>query len=358
MLHLNRALASKRARSVRREIQKIRSLDDSLFNAGECGIDWDGLEALVEGSDMKHRDEVLEILRTVPEQIFSKSGKWVDGRRHRLEMLRGGRPWNEMRLRFFPLLRSCEIVSFKCLPPEFSTGIYNIPNSIPIDMPDSSLTTIKDNDALNLNSESLVGDSALPADSIGQEGNSSTIVVVDSIASRYNKSPFKTYLALKTNLLYDGVGLPNLGFELQRGQWSLSASALYGWWRNWTSPHINAAAGDVAVRRWFGRCSKEVPLAGHHIGAIAQMAAFDLKGTNAVGIYAPWGSWSAGVEYGYSFSIGKSLTLDLSAGAGYAQFTTYSYERQDDCDILLRTNHYRTLAPIKADVSLIWILNR
>lgn len=365
---MNRALAAKRAGNLRRQIQSLKPLNDTLFHTRDCGIFWEGLEQLVAESDMKHRDEVLEILRTVPEQIFSSTGKWVDGRRHRLEMLHGGRTWHEMSRRFFPELRSCEIVSFKCNPPEYSTGIYSIPNSDEIVNTDSYATGKSVNpDAetgkgktTDNGSETAAGSGAEGAatDSIVGEFNTQNLSGTATGLALFKKSPLKTYYALKTNLLYDAAGLPNLGVEVQKGQWSLTASALYGWWRNWTRPHINAASGEMALRRWFGRDSKETPFAGHHIGATAQMAAFDVKGTGAEGRYAPWGSWCAGLEYGYALQLCQGLTLDLTAGVGYAEFTLKRYERQDDCDVLLGTRRVSTVAPVKAEVSLIWTLNR
>lgn len=366
MLHMNRALAAKRAVNVRRQIQSLKPLNDTLFHTRDCGIYWEGLEQLVAESDMKHRDEVLEILRTVPEQIFSPTGKWVDGRRHRLEMLHGGRTWHEMSRRFFPELRSCEIVSFKCNPPEYSTGIYTVPNSDEKINTDSDATGRSDTlhagtdkgNTVNNGSDTPNAGLEVSADSIALDTDNLSQSVPNTGLALFKKSPNKTYFALKTNLLYDAVGLPNLGVEVQRGQWSLTASGLYGWWRNWTRPHINAASGEMALRRWFGRDSKETPFAGHHIGATAQVAAFDLKGTGAEGRYAPWGSWCAGLEYGYALQLCQGLTLDLTAGVGYAEFTLKRYERQDDCDVLLGTRRVSTVAPVKAEVSLIWTLNR
>lgn len=60
------------------------------------GVDWDGLERLVEQSDMPHRDTVLHILRHTPEWVLT-NGVVTDSRKRQLGMLAGGSPgatWN------------------------------------------------------------------------------------------------------------------------------------------------------------------------------------------------------------------------------------------------------------------------
>lgn len=69
------------------------------------GIDWQGLIELVEVSDMRHRDEVLALLRNTPEWIV-RNGQVVDGRMRRLGMLHGGRPYWYMYEHLFPELRN------------------------------------------------------------------------------------------------------------------------------------------------------------------------------------------------------------------------------------------------------------
>lgn len=55
------------------------------------GVDWDGLERLVEQSDMPHRDTVLHILRHTPEWVLT-NGVVTDSRKRQLGMLAGGGP--------------------------------------------------------------------------------------------------------------------------------------------------------------------------------------------------------------------------------------------------------------------------
>ena len=81
------------------------ALPDSLVQERSLGIDWQGLIELVEVSDMRHRDEVLALLRNTPEWIV-RNGQVVDGRMRRLGMLHGGRPYWYMYEHLFPELRN------------------------------------------------------------------------------------------------------------------------------------------------------------------------------------------------------------------------------------------------------------
>ena len=103
---LNRKLARKRAENISAYLRgNMPFLSGSLFNVQPKGIDWNGLAAMVEASDMRYRSEVLNILRTVPETTY-RNGRLVDSRLKRLMDLRGGRPYNYMLTHFFPELRA------------------------------------------------------------------------------------------------------------------------------------------------------------------------------------------------------------------------------------------------------------
>ena len=88
----NRRLSAKRVSNVVAYLRSHLALPDSLLQVESLGVDWQGLIELVEGSDMRHRDEVLALLRNTPEWIV-RDGRVVDGRMRRLGMLHGGRPY-------------------------------------------------------------------------------------------------------------------------------------------------------------------------------------------------------------------------------------------------------------------------
>lgn len=75
----NRRLSAKRVSNVAAYLRSHLALPDSLVQERSLGIDWQGLIELVEVSDMRHRDEVLALLRNTPEWIV-RNGQVVDGR--------------------------------------------------------------------------------------------------------------------------------------------------------------------------------------------------------------------------------------------------------------------------------------
>lgn len=97
----NRRLSAKRVSNVAAYLRSHLALPDSLVQERSLGIDWQGLIELVEVSDMRHRDEVLALLRNTPEWIV-RNGQVVDGRMRRLGMLHGGRPYWYMYEHLFP----------------------------------------------------------------------------------------------------------------------------------------------------------------------------------------------------------------------------------------------------------------
>lgn len=103
---INKRLVRRRAANLTTYLRnKMPFLSDTLYNVQPQGIDWEGLAAMVEASDMRYRSEVLNILRNVPEKTY-RNGILVDSRLKQLMDLRGGRPYNYMFEHFFPEMRS------------------------------------------------------------------------------------------------------------------------------------------------------------------------------------------------------------------------------------------------------------
>ena len=91
-LKINRSLSERRSAAIRSYLEKRVSLEGYAFDVESRGVNWEGLAALVESSDMSYRDEVLEILYHTPEFVI-REGKVVDSRQRQLGMLHGGEPW-------------------------------------------------------------------------------------------------------------------------------------------------------------------------------------------------------------------------------------------------------------------------
>lgn len=163
-------------------------------------------------------------------------------------------------------------------------------------------------------------------------------------------------VAIKTNLMYDGAMVPNIGLEiLFPQQWSLNASWNYAWWSN-DSRHRywRTYGGEIEARKWHGRIAREYPLRGHHTGLFMMSGMYDFE----------WGHtgymndlyFGIGVSYGYAVKIAHNLSLDFVVGVGYIGGTYYKYIPQDGKYCTLDRRNLSYFGPIKAEVSLVWFI--
>lgn len=80
-----------------------------------------------------------------------------------------------------------------------------------------------------------------PADTTAVVEKADTIVAVSPETSK----PF--YMALKTNMLYDVLAVPNIGVEFYLGKnWSISGNWMYGWWKR-TAATVTGASMEVTL---------------------------------------------------------------------------------------------------------------
>ncbi len=329
---LNKDLARNRCMSLERYIRKRVALSDGVVSHSECGIAWKHLAELIEVSDMPHRDEALDILHNTPEKIFNDRGEWVDGCKKQLMELQGGRTWYYMHSHFFDKIRDASVIFVTVRPnPEAE--------QVSVEMPTAKLA------------ETPV---APPYTASFTHAKSSK-----------RECPF--YMALKTNMLYDMLAIPNLGVEFYLGRnWSAGGSWMYGWWKtNRKHRFWRMYGGELVFRKWLGRCAVEKPLAGHHLGVYGEIFTYDFEwgGKGCMG-GKPGGSlwdkmnYMAGVEYGYSLPVACRLNIDFTLGVGYWGGTYYTYLLVDGHYVWQSTKKRQWFGPTKAEVSLVWLLGR
>ncbi|MBR5298109.1 MAG: DUF3575 domain-containing protein [Parabacteroides sp.] len=171
-----------------------------------------------------------------------------------------------------------------------------------------------------------------------------------------NARPY--YMALKTNLLYTAVAIPNIGLEFTFGKdWTVGANWMYAWWHNdHKYRYWRTYGGDLYVRKWLGKRHKEQVLSGHHIGLYGQALTYDFAWGGRGYMSNKW-NYAGGVEYGYSLPIAKRLNLDFTIGVGYMGGLYKEYEPQDNHYVWQITKKRHWWGPTKAEVSLVWILD-
>lgn len=322
---LNKRLASLRLASLEGLVRSRIDLPDSIVHYERDYIAWESLVNMLDASDLEHRQEAMRIIQETPVWIV-KNGRVVDGRIKQLMEVNYGRTWHEMVHRFFPEMRNAcaMVITFK-QKAEKVMPIVELPVVIPVEVKDTF-----------------------------------TIQVKEPIQSELveKKSAFR--IAVRTNMLYDILAIPNLGAEIPLGDsWSIAANWMYAWWKNddknW---YHRVYGGDLAFRYWLGNREKKSILCGHHLGLYGQMLSYDFCFDGDKGELADRWSYATGIEYGYSFPITKCLNIDFSIGVGYLTGKYKTYIPQDDCYVWQSTHNRHFFGPTKVEASLVWLLGR
>lgn len=282
---LNRKLARKRAENISAYLRgNMPFLSGSLFNVQPKGIDWNGLAAMVEASDMRYRSEVLNILRNVPETTY-RNGKLVDSRLKRLMDLRGGRPYNYMLEHFFPELRSA--------------GAYVVCDFVRIAQPAIPINKPNEPNEANEANEANEVDAAIPV---------------------ANELPERDYdrWAIKSNALYLAAGVTNIGGEYAfHPHWSVDLPLVYSPYTLARTYRMRFLYIQPEARYWLDR-----PMKGHFFGVHLHAGVFNVSLDNKNRYQSEKGFHGAGISYGYAMPLSRRWSMEFTVGVGYA-FTKY-----------------------------------
>ena len=161
--------------------------------------------------------------------------------------------------------------------------------------------------------------------------------------------------ALSTNLLSDLALVPDLGLEFPLGRrWSLAAAWHYAWWfRDPQHLYWQTYGGKLAVRYYF-RTSRHDVLNGHHLGVYGQVLTYDFEFGGRGEQAATW-QYGAGLEYGYTFRLSRTLRLDLHLGVGYMGGRYERYDPEYGYYVWKETLRRHWLGPTTLGVTFMWM---
>lgn len=331
----NEQLSRDRAHSMRAEIEKRLPYLSGVLEENAIGVDWDGLAALIEkDANVPAAAQALNIIRNTPVWVHDAKGRIVDSRKRQLQMLLNGQTWFYIDKNLFPALRGssvniiCEIRRQEAPKPQ--------PQPEPVvEQPVAEPTPVQP---------------TLPEPAVEQPAEQPAPTVMD-------ENPL--YLAVRTNMLYDALLLPNIGVDVYLGKnWSVDAIWHYGWWKNDTKhDYWRTYGGDIALRYWFGTAAHRKPLTGHHVGLYGQMVTYDFE-FGGRGYLGPKWSYGGGLEYGYAMPISRHFNIDFSLGLGYLRGKYYEYIPIDQCYVWQKTKQRNWFGPTKLEISLVWLLGR
>lgn len=168
-------------------------------------------------------------------------------------------------------------------------------------------------------------------------------------------------VALRTNLLYDALVVPNIGLEVALPMHFTIAFDWIATWIKSDNKHLywQGYGGYLTLRYYFGKAANEFPFIGHHVGIYGDLLTYDVEfGGQGYQAWKP--GFGGGVEYGYSLPVGHDLCIDFNIGVGYQGGQYEVYQPAND-----GTGHYvwqatrkrRWFGPTKAEISLKWMIS-
>ncbi|MDE6577015.1 MAG: DUF3575 domain-containing protein, partial [Muribaculaceae bacterium] len=329
----NELLARNRCDVISDYIVENSGISDSLIQKRPSGIAWDALKQLVEETpEIPSRDAVLDILRNTPVWVFDKDGKVIDGRKSQLMSLDRGVPYRWMQKYLFPDLRNAVAITMQIKEtPSSAIEIKVVETSA-----EESANQVEEGSSEN--SDIAVGSN------LNEESDNS-----DSPATPEYEKKVKHRFALKTNLLYDAVLLPNLELEwLLNNNWSVSLEGDVAWWKPSFTRVYRLAVISPEVRYHI---RPRAPWHGMYVGVFGGGGLYQLE--NRHDGYRGDGGM-AGVSFGYMWPIGKHFSLSAGIGAGY-MYTRYKvYKSIDGHKLYMFTKSLNYFGPLQLKFSIAW----
>ena len=311
---MNGRLSEKRAEVLWRYISPYIKIPVLERDFHFSGIDWNGLITMVRADvNVPEREDVLRLLEKIVRLENQDSPYWGG----ELKRLKGGRPYSYLYKFHFPKLRS---------------------SMVKICYDSDPINPVRDTVYIHTRDTLCIRD---------------TVTVIAPVKKR----PF--CMAVKTNLLYDAVLIPDIGVEFCLGKnWSVAGNWMYAWWKSDRKHNYwRIYGGDVELRRWFGRRAVEKPFSGHHVGLYGQIVTYDFE-LGGKGYLGDKWSYGGGVAYGYSLPVGHRFNVDFTLGIGYLGGSYKEYIPLDGHYVWQTTKNRRWFGPTKAGISLVWLIGR
>jgi len=205
---------------------------------------------------------------------------------------------------------------------------------------------ISNNDTINtLQSTAIVNSSLSSSTWDNPEGK--------SVGGIVGREPYRW--ALKSNLLYDAILIPNIELEYRLSpRWSVNFEGQFTWI---SKPNKNVyyqiAAAGLDLRRWMNR---QAPFYGHYIGIYYNGGLYDLE--NGKLGYTGECYLSTGLIYGYLKPLSRKLSLDFGFGLGFLSTNYKKYKPVDGRYVYLTTDRLNYFGPTKAKVAIVWKWNK
>ena len=321
---LNRRLAQGRAESLKDYILAKYPEYEGRIVIRSAGENWSDLRKAVLADTLINAPARARVLAIIDSKDSPASKE---------ARLKAMADYEDIADRYFPALRAAKLeTSFKASPAVPIVGI-----------PEIADVSVKTDDAAE-------GFSKLP----------DTLPSVPSLAlPPVWETVKKPIIAASTNLLYDFAITPNISIEVPIGQrFSIFADYAFPWWVNGANDRAwEVLKWDLGARFWFSRRDPKNTmdvLKGHFVGIDLGAGYYDIEPKHK-GYQGEF--QTVGLEYGYSWDLGRNWRLDAFVGAGWMG-THYRYYigSEDDQHLLYQYNgKMQWFGPTKAGVSIKYI---
>ncbi len=326
----NKRLSENRCKSITGYLIEETRIDSSLIRAEAEGVAWEELRRMVAAdARVPWQEEVLEVLDTTPLWVFDNNGKVVGGRKKSLMDLRGGVPYNWLFANIFPQLRNAVAVSLH-------VKAANLPQPLP--------------PAQEPSGESDQSDK--PDDQSDQFVKSDQSAISDQADTKpaADHDPYHR-MALKTNLIYDALLMPNIELEYRfNDRWTVNAEGGVAWWKN-DPKHKYYQIMNLSAegRYWFKNYNR--PWHGHYAGVFGGGGKYDLE-NGGRGYLGEMGY--AGVSYGFMFPVSRCISFEASIGVGYLYTRYKEYMPLDGHYAYQQTSRTNYFGPLKLKFAFVW----
>lgn len=322
----NALLSRQRGETVADLIARRSSVDPAFIHTLSEGIAWNELRRLVAATPgVPARERILDILDNTPTAVYDSKGKLIDGRKKQLMDLQGGRPYRWMLENLFPQLRNTLAVTLVNKPSEKA------------EEPAETIAT-----------EPLTAETEEKEPCI----NDTTHRISEEVpppAPLYYKEGIQRF-ALKTNLLYYGILMPNIELEWRINRnWSVAVDADVAWWSNEPKHKCyRVAYAYPEVKYWI---NPRGPWHGMNVGVFAGGGRYDLE--NGGKGYQGEGGF-AGASFGYMFPVSRYISFEAGIGVGFLRTNVKEYIPADGHYVYQRTKMLNYFGPLKLKFSLVW----
>lgn len=330
---LNKKMSLERAESLREYIRcHFPQISEDRIQTISLGFDWGGLRDLV-SKDYKvpMREKILWCIDHMPNEV---NHLHQITRKSRIMSL--GKPtWTYLINNIFPNLRygAYITVAYK----KKVSGTLEIVNPV-----------------IYYSEKSKIQDSLQSLSSVNWQDHGLGMAPV--ILNERHR-PF--YVALKTNLLYQSLLIPNIGFEFYVAHhWSIASNWMYAWWKNdHRHNYWRTYGGDLEFRYWFGKEGLSEHFSGWHVGAYGQILTYDFE-LGGKGYLGDRWTYGGGVSCGYSHPLARRWNIDFTVGAGFLLGKYKKYLPVKDHYVWQSTNKRCWIGPTKGEISLVWLMGK